>query len=56
MLNRTLPSQRGPLLAALEPWIMADGVTRVGPVNDALSGSLWWPHPLTWPGKDRQHP
>jgi hypothetical protein len=43
-LNGTLPSQRSPLLAALEPWIMADGVTRVGPVHDALSGRLWWPH------------
>ena len=39
---------RGPrrrLLAALEPYVMADGVTRSGLVTEALSGELWWPRP-----------
>jgi hypothetical protein len=39
---------RGPrrrLLAALEPYVMADGVSRTGLVTEALSGELWWPRP-----------
>jgi len=24
---------------------MADGVSRAGLVDEALSGELWWPHP-----------
>jgi hypothetical protein len=37
------PRQR--LLAALEPYVMADGVSRTGLVTEALSGQLWWPRP-----------
>jgi hypothetical protein len=37
------PRQR--LLAALEPYAMADGVSRTGLVTEALSGQLWWPRP-----------
>jgi hypothetical protein len=43
---------RGPrrrLLAALEPYVMADGVSRTGLVREALAGELWWP----WPGRRR---
>ena len=39
---------RGPrrrLLAALEPYVMADGVSRSGLVREALDGQLWWPRP-----------
>lgn len=39
---------RGPrrrLLAALEPYVMADGVSRSGLVREALGGQLWWPRP-----------
>jgi hypothetical protein len=39
---------RGPrrrLLAALEPYVMADGVSRTGLVREALDGQLWWPRP-----------
>ena len=41
-------TRRGPrhrLLAALEPYVMADGVSRTGLVTEALSGELWWPRP-----------
>ena len=38
-------SQRRRLLAALEPYVMADGVSRSGLVREALDGQLWWPHP-----------
>jgi hypothetical protein len=41
-------TRRGPrrrLLAALEPYVMADGVARTGLVTEALSGELWWPRP-----------
>ena len=41
----TRPSQRRRLLAALEPYVMADGVTRTGLVREALDGRLWWPRP-----------
>jgi hypothetical protein len=44
-LYGTRPSQRRRVLAALEPYVMADGVSRVGLVDEALSGELWWPHP-----------
>jgi hypothetical protein len=37
------PRQR--LLAVLEPYVMADGVSRTGLVTEALSGQLWWPRP-----------
>ena len=37
------PRQR--LLAALEPYVMAEGVSRTGLVTEALSGQLWWPRP-----------
>jgi hypothetical protein len=42
-LNGTLPSQRRRLLAALEPYIMADRVTGASLVREALSGELGWP-------------
>ena len=38
-------AQRQRLLAALRPYVMADGVSRTGLVTEALSGSLWWPRP-----------
>jgi len=44
-LDGTQPSERRRLLAALEPYVMADGVTREGTVREALSGELWWPRP-----------
>jgi hypothetical protein len=44
-LYGTRPSQRRRVLAALEPYVMADGVSRAGLVDEALSGELWWPHP-----------
>jgi hypothetical protein len=44
-LYGTRPSQRHRVLAELEPYIMADGVSRAGLVDEALSGELWWPHP-----------
>jgi hypothetical protein len=44
-LYGTRPSQRRRVLAELEPYIMADGVSRNGLVEEALSGELWWPHP-----------
>jgi hypothetical protein len=43
-----LGTGRGPrrrLLAALEPYVMADGVSRSGLVREALGGQLWWPRP-----------
>jgi hypothetical protein len=39
---------RGPrrrLLAALKPYLMADGVSRSGLIREALDGQLWWPRP-----------
>jgi hypothetical protein len=39
-------TQRGPrrqLLAAIEPYVMADGVSRTGLIREALDGALWWP-------------
>jgi hypothetical protein len=45
-------TRRGPrrrLLAALEPYVMAEGVTRTGLVREALDGRLWWPRPRTRP-------
>jgi hypothetical protein len=39
---------RGPrrrLLAALKPYVMADGVSRSGLIREALDGQLWWPRP-----------
>jgi hypothetical protein len=44
-LYGTRPSQRRRVLAALEPYVLADGVSRDGLVAEALSGELWWPHP-----------
>jgi len=44
-LYGTRPSQRREVLAALEPYVQADGVSRAGLVGEALSGELWWPHP-----------
>lgn len=44
-LYGTRPSQRRRVLAELEPYIRADGVSRDGLVDEALSGELWWPHP-----------
>ena len=41
----TAPAQRQRLLAALGPYVMADGVSRTGLVTEALSGGLWWPRP-----------
>ena len=41
----TAPAQRQRLLAALGPYVMADGVSRTGLVTEALSGELWWPRP-----------
>ena len=41
-------TRRGPrrrLLAALEPYVMAGGVSRSGLVREALDGQLWWPRP-----------
>jgi hypothetical protein len=41
-------TRRGPrrrLLAAIEPYAMADGVVRTGLVREALDGQLWWPRP-----------
>jgi hypothetical protein len=38
-------AQRQRLLAALEPYVMADGVSRSGLVTQALAGDLWWPRP-----------
>ena len=37
--------RRQRLLAALEPYVMAEGVSRTGLVAEALTGSLWWPRP-----------
>jgi hypothetical protein len=33
--------QRKRMLAALQPWVMADGVSRTGLVREALDGQLW---------------
>jgi hypothetical protein len=33
--------QRQRMLAALAPWVMADGVSRTGLVREALDGQLW---------------
>ena len=33
--------RRQRMLAALEPYVMADGVSRAGLVTEALSGELW---------------
>jgi hypothetical protein len=41
----TSRAQRRRLLAALEPYVMADGVSRDGLVREALDGQLWWPRP-----------
>ena len=41
----TAPAQRQRLLAALGPYVLADGVSRTGLVTEALSGDLWWPRP-----------
>jgi hypothetical protein len=41
----TARDPRRRLLAALEPYVMADGVTRTGLVREALAGELWWPRP-----------
>ena len=38
-------AQRQRLLAALGPYVLADGVSRTGLVTEALSGGLWWPRP-----------
>jgi len=38
-------AQRQRLLAVLEPYVMADGVSRTGLVTEALAGALWWPRP-----------
>jgi len=38
-------AQRQRLLAALRPYVMAEGVSRTGLVAEALTGSLWWPRP-----------
>src|SRR4029077_9673067 len=38
-------AQRQRMLAVLEPYVMADGVSRTGLVTSALSGELWWPRP-----------
>ena len=37
--------RRQRLLAALEPYVMAEGVSRTGLVTEALTGELWWPRP-----------
>ncbi|HEX6855626.1 MAG TPA: hypothetical protein VF204_10045 [Streptosporangiaceae bacterium] len=41
----TGPAQRQRLLAALGPYVMAEGVSRTGLVTEALTGELWWPRP-----------
>jgi hypothetical protein len=41
----TAPAQRQRLLAALGPYVLADGVSRTGLATEALSGDLWWPRP-----------
>lgn len=41
----TARGRRRRLLAALEPYVMADGVSRTGLVREALDGQLWWPRP-----------
>jgi hypothetical protein len=41
----TRRGRRRQLLAALEPYVMADGVARTGLVREALDGQLWWPRP-----------
>src|SRR6185437_9449658 len=38
-------AQRQRLLAALGPYVLADGVSRNGLVTQALAGDLWWPRP-----------
>jgi len=38
-------AQRQRLLAALGPYVLADGVSRSGLVTQALAGDLWWPRP-----------
>jgi hypothetical protein len=41
-------TQRGPrrqLLTAIEPYVLAGGVSRTGLVREALDGQLWWPRP-----------
>jgi hypothetical protein len=45
----TTRGQRKRMLAALEPYVMAEGVSRTGLVTEALAGELWWP----WPGRRR---
>ena len=44
-LYGTRPSQRHRVLAELAPYVRADGVSRAGLVDEALSGELWWPRP-----------
>jgi hypothetical protein len=41
----TVRRRRRRLLAAIEPYAMADGVVRTGLVREALDGQLWWPRP-----------
>jgi hypothetical protein len=41
----TRPGPRRRLLAAIEPYAMAGGVSRTGLVHEALDGQLWWPRP-----------
>ena len=41
----TARGRRRRLLAAIEPYAMADGVVRTGLVREALDGQLWWPYP-----------
>jgi hypothetical protein len=37
----TTGRRRQRMLAALEPYVMAEGVSRAGLVTEALSGELW---------------
>jgi hypothetical protein len=41
----TTRGRRQRLLAALTPYVMADGVSRTGLMTEALDGQLWWPGP-----------
>jgi hypothetical protein len=41
----TTKGQRRRMLAALEPYVMADGVSRAGLVREALAGQQWRPRP-----------
>jgi hypothetical protein len=42
---RTSPQGRQRLLAALDPYVRGPAVRQEGPVDEAMTGRLWWPYP-----------